>query len=109
MLLLNKTPLNQEFKGIKKIKRNNSYELNLFGKDYSKFELPKTDRKHFNDKKVDNIIFDLKKFKSLDNVKYKENKRYKKYKKYVEINPINWNIIKYKNFYGKKMILLIYI
>ena len=102
MSLLKKTPLKQEFKGVKRIKRNNSYDLNLFGKDYAKYELPKTNKKHFKDKNVDNDIFGLHKFKSFDNIKYKESKSFKKYKKYIEINPINWNIINYKNFYGKK-------
>ena len=102
MSLLKKTPLKQEFKGVKRIKRKNSYDLNLFGKDYAKFELPKTVKRHFKDKNVDNDIFGLHKFKSFDNIKPKENKSCSKYKKYIEINPVNWNIINYKNFYGKK-------
>ena len=55
--LMKKTPLKVNIKGVKRIKKNNSYDLNLFGKDYAKLEKPITARKYFRDKNADNDIF----------------------------------------------------
>lgn len=67
--LLKTTPLKIPFKGVKRFKRNFSYELNLFGNDYPIFELPKTTKKHFLDKNKDNDIFNYKINNSMDNIK----------------------------------------
>jgi hypothetical protein len=59
--LLKKTPLKEKIKGVKRIKKNNSYELNLFRNDYAKFEMPTNVKKHYIEKNIDNDIFGLKK------------------------------------------------
>lgn len=94
--LIKKTPLKETFKGVKRIKRLNSYELNLFGKDYPKFEIPKTCKKHFIQGNDDNDIFDLRP-KSTNNIKNKERKTGKKYEvNGIDINPISWRILNHK-------------
>lgn len=101
--LIKNTPLKVPFKGVKRIKRKFSYELNLFGNDYPKFELPKTNKKHFLDKNHDNDIFNYKNNKSMDNIK-KDRFCFKKNNNnylltniiYRKINNVN----NYNNFYG---------
>lgn len=100
--LLKKTPLKENIKGVKRIKRTKSYELNLFGNNYAKFEMPRKVKKHFIDKNIDNDIFGRKKHNSMDKTKSKGRKLFKKFKNYIDINPINWHLINYNNFYGKK-------
>ena len=58
---MKKTPLKEKIKGVKRIKKNNSYELNMFRNDYAKFEMPTNVKKHFIEKNIDNDIFGLKK------------------------------------------------
>ena len=99
---LKKTPLKENIKGVKRIKRRKSYDLNLFGNDYAKFEIPTKVKKHFKDKNIDNDIFGRKKYKSIDDNRIKGRKIFKKFNNYIDINPINWHIINYNNFYGKK-------
>ena len=82
--LLKKTPIKEKIKGVKRIKKNNSYELNLFGNDYAKLEIPTNVKKHFIEKNIDNDIFGLKKFKSMDNKDYKERKIHKIFNNGVE-------------------------
>lgn len=82
--LLKKTPIKEKIKGVKRIKKNNSYELNLFRNDYAKFELPTKVKKHFIEKNIDNDIFGLKKFKSMNNKDFKERKMCKIFNNYVE-------------------------
>ena len=78
--LLKKTPIKEKMKGVKRIKKNNSYELNLFGNDYAKFEMPSKVKKHFTDKNIDGDIFGIKKYKSIDVRDYKERKICRKFK-----------------------------
>lgn len=91
--LMKKTPLKDNIKGVRRIKRNNSYELNLFGKDYGKFEKPTSFRKHFIDKNIEHDIFGIKKLNSLGNINYNRKDFCKKYNSHMNRNPINWHII----------------
>ena len=93
--LIKKTPLKYDYKGIRILKKSNSLDLNLFIKDYAINDIPKV-RKHFAQKdKVKDICFNSN--KSMDSIKI--GKCCKQFKKYIGVNPLNWRIFNYKNFY----------
>lgn len=88
--LFNKTPKSEKYRGIRIVKRCHSNDLNLFNKNYSKFELPKV-RKHFVQKDNINDIY-FNKNKSKDYLKMNKGKVCNKYKKFINVNPLNWRI-----------------
>lgn len=100
--LINKTPLNYNYRGIKIVRRCNSYDLNLFMKNYAKSQLPRV-RKHFVQKDDVGTILNFNKSKSMDYFKSRENKICRRFRNKIYINPINWTINNYCNFYGKKI------
>ena len=100
--LINKTPLKYNYRGIKIVKRCNSYDLNLFVKNYAKNQLPRV-RKHFVQKDDVREILNFNKSKSMDYFTTRENKSCRRFKNKIYINPINWRINNYCNFYGKKI------
>ena len=98
--LINKTPLKFNYKGIRIVKRCNSCDLNLFMKNYAKYQLPRI-RKHFVVKDDVYEILNFSKSNSSDYLTCRENKICK-FKNKLYINPINWRINHYCDFYGKK-------
>ena len=95
--LLKKAPLKYNYKGIKIVKRCQSYDLNLFTKHYAKIQIPKH-------KKVFVVKDHIKEFLKKELSKEKKRIQSKsciKFKNRLYINPINWSINKYNNlFYG---------
>ena len=91
--LINKTPWKYLKNVIKIVKRSNSCQLNIFSKDYAKFELPKV-RKHFVQKSIDHIFHNRN--KSMD---FREEKNGEKYqKKNIDINRVNLIFSDYENY-----------
>ena len=97
---IKKTPLDYNYKGIRIVKRSHSFDLNLFMKNYALFQLPKN-RKHYPGKDSVKEIFGFNRCNSWDSFKLKEKKACRKFQKKMHINPINWHVNIYNNFYGK--------
>lgn len=96
--LIKKTPLIFNFRGIKMVRRSHSYDLNLFMKNYGLFQIPKN-RKHYVGKDSVKDLFSINRCRSWDS--YKEDKACRKFQHNLYINPINWHVNIYNNFYGK--------
>ena len=92
---IKKTPLTFNYRGIKIVKRSHSFDLNLFMNNYALFQMPKN-RKHYVGKDSIRELFPINRCNSLDS--YKKDKESNN----LYINPVNWHVNIYNNFYGNK-------
>ena len=97
---LNKTPLKFNYRGIRMVKRSNSYDLNLFTENYAKSQLPR--RRHYKQKDDIKEILNFRKSNSFDYLTHKQNRICGNFKYKLYLNPINWSFNKHCYFCGKK-------